>query len=214
MASKYAGGAANGPIVPAGSRVGDGVIAVPLTVGPYHGFVINDDASVITYSAPIGFRVHDANKALHERCAYAIRDFIMGLSIDGVPLDPDLHVVTKVGAKLEQVIRGSDPKQAVYYIPSKESYSRLDNQYDTVRLPVVVALMRESGQQLVGGFSEVMWYREIVHRSMSCCDLGLPEVHTVEIQPGAVIDPGRWLKNYDTSVTTFSFLSEQPAGLV
>lgn len=216
--SRYAGGTGNDIYESAGVISGDGSLAVTLEPGPYHGFLATTNAGAITYSAPVGFRVWDESQlSLHERCAYAIRDFVLGLSLPGVPDDDGLHCVTKVGAKLETVVRQADPKAAVYYIPSSETYFRLDNSHDTVRLPVVVALFRQSSQTLKKGFSEVLWYRELMHRAHSACGargLGLPEVHTIELQPGAVIDPGRWLQDYDASIMTFTCVSEQQAGLV
>ena len=213
--SRYAGGIRNDIWQNSGTLAGDGTLPVTLPTGPFHGFLSTQNGAVQTFSAPIGFRVHDEQKALHERCCWALRDFVLGLSLPLVPDDPDLHVVVKVGAKLETVVRKANPKAAVYYIPAPESYLPLDNHHDTVRLPVIIALLVESGQTLNRGLTEIMWFRERLHRSMDRCgNLGLPEIHGTELQPGAVVDAAKWLDNYDASSCTVVCVTEQQHGIV
>lgn len=212
-ASMYAGGSMNPPFVIVANSVGDGVLPVPIAPGPYHALILTQNGAAVSLSAPIGFRSGSGELALHERCALAIRDYVLALNIPGLPINPAHHVVTKVGAKLEQVIAGNVDGVAMYYIPVGEDYRTFDNQFDTVQLPVVIALLRESGQTLARGLSEILLYRELLHRNMSTCDL-LPEIHTVQMRPGAVIDPSRWLNNYDSSVTTLVCHTEQRSGIV
>lgn len=215
--SRYLGTSAQRAFVLSGTMVGDGSIAFAATAGPFVGFVVSDNAGLITVSTPIGFRVSDGSLALHKRCAVAIRDFVLSLAIPGLTTDPNLHVVTKVGASLEKVLNDGVPigTQCVYYIPVLENYTLADNQFDSVRYPVLVVLLTESGQSLVSGLDDTLLYRELIHRGMSACNLlDVPEVHSVVLQPGAIVDPGRWVQNYDASVTTFICQSEQHSGIV
>jgi hypothetical protein len=214
MISRYAGGLFNDPWVEIGSRVGDGGVPAVIATGPYHAFIVSNNGGADTYSAPIGMRSSDGSPSLHSRCAQAIKDYVIGLSIPGIPADPAHHVVTKVGAKLEQVIDGAAVRSAMYYIPVAESIFPADNQYNTVRFPVVLALLVESSQTLARGLGDILRFREIVEQSLAICDLGVPEIHTINFQPGAVVDPSRWLQGYDSSVLTLVCVTERRAGLV
>lgn len=213
-AAKHAGGMGFAPYALAGSRVGDGVIAVTLTEGPYHCHILSNDSGTLSHSVPLSFRVHSEKLSVQERTAWAIRDFVLGLNLAGVPTDPASHVVAKVGAKLETVLRNADPDEAVYYLPAPEGYRVADNAYNSIRFPVVVSLLKRSRQTLSKGFTDVLRYREKLQGSISACELAdVPEVHTIDFQPGAVIDPAQWLDDFDASNLTIVCTAELPAGV-
>ena len=214
--SRYAGGIRNDLYQNAGTQAGDGQLPITLGPGPYHGFLQTINGGVQSFSAPIGFRVQDGMQAIHFRLALALKDFVLGLSIPGVPDSEDMHVVAKVGAKLEAVMReaNANQKEAVYYIPVSESYTPHDNGFDSVQYPVVVILISKSGQRLYDGLQEILRWRQLMHANMGrCAQLGMPEIHSMDIRPGAVVDPNRWLENYDASVLTIIGNSERPHGL-
>ena len=57
--------------------------------------------------------------------------------------------------------------------------------------------------------------RQLLGQSLSICPLpDLPEIHTVQVQPGAVVLPEHWVKKYDCSTIVFRGLTEQPAGII
>lgn len=199
-------------LVASGTRTGNGSIALTAELGAFQAIVVNNNAGTITFSPPRNFRVRDDVEALHYRITRAIREYVLSLALPGFETDPNLHVIAKVGAQLEKVLAGNDA--CVYYIPEFEQYVDGDNSYDTVNFPVVVVANRKSMKSLTDGFAEMMKARELLHRSM----IGVPlpdaeEVHTVNLQPGVIVDPSKWSNSYDASVFRFIAVSEQQGGI-
>ncbi len=95
-----------------------------------------------------------------------------------------------------------------------EQYVGGDNLYDTVQFPINMVLNKKSAHSLYLGLSDILKARELVHRSFSGCPLpDVEEVHTVDLQPGAIADPSRWAQNFDASVLRFVAVSEQLGGI-
>jgi hypothetical protein len=137
----FAGGVATGDFQVGPSRVGDGIVPIAIPPGPYHAFVLSDNGGAVTVGAPFGFRTSDNAPSLHERFGMAVRDYIIGLNIKGLPTLPSHHVFVKVGAKLAEVLEGTPADGAMYYIPVAENGVPADNQFNSLRFPVVVALI-------------------------------------------------------------------------
>lgn len=207
-------GSNNAPFVNAGSRVGDGSIAFATDAGPGIAFVITDNSGTLSVSDPKRFRVTSGASSLHMRCAIAIREWILSMNIPGVPTEPELHTITKVGARLETILAERDPigTSCVYYIPVIETHTPADNVFNSVRYPVQVILLIESGQNLHAGLEDILHYRELMHLGIEQLN-DVPEVHDTIIQPGAIVDPGRWVQNYDASILTVICESEQRRGI-
>ncbi len=88
-----------------GTRVGDGAINLESdALGPFLAFVQSVSGGSVTVSDPKGYRVSDSEKALHERILIAVRQYVLSLNLPGVPTDPDLHVMAKLGTKLDEVL--------------------------------------------------------------------------------------------------------------
>jgi hypothetical protein len=210
--SRFQGTHRNRPFEIAGTRTGNGTISVSGESGPFLAYVLNVAGSTVTTSIPKCFRIGDGIRSLHERIVDSVREFILGLALPGVTADPDLHLKAKVGAKLKEVLNGNP--DCVYYLPAAETFGVGDNSFDTVLYPVNVVFNRMSGHGLVEGLSNLLKSRELAGQAFSGSPLpDVPEVHTLEIRPGIVIDPSRWELNYDASMMTFVGVSEQAAGI-
>jgi hypothetical protein len=192
-----------------GGRTGDGAISLVAEAGAFCAFIVNSNG---TSSPAKNYRVGDGVEALHYRIARAVREYILSLALPGVETDPNLHVIAKVGAKLEQVLSGSD--SCVYYIPEFETYIGGDNSYDTVNFPIVMVTNRKTMKSLDEGLANTMKARELVHRSLPAIPLpDAEEVHTILLQPGVIVDPSKWSNSYDASVFRFIAVSEQLGGI-
>ena len=206
--SRFLGSNTNRSFVLEGTRTGNGTIAVAESVGAYLAVLVSTDGATVEVSEPLCFRVTDGEDPLHWKVAQAIREFIIAAALPGLPTNPELHVVTKLCARLEEVVK-SNPA-CVYYVPTSESYEYLDNMTSTVKYPVVMVLNMESKQSLTGKLKDILAMRQYGGLGFEACALpDVPEVHTVEVEPGGVIDPAKWALNYDVSVMTFTAVSEQ-----
>ena len=206
--SRFLGSNSNRSFALEGTRTGNGTIAVAEAVGAYLAVLQSTDGLTMALSEPLCFRVTDGEDPLHLRIAQAIREFIIAAALPGLPTNPELHVVTKLCGRLEEVVK-TNPS-CVYYVPTSESYEYLDNMTTTVKYPVVMVLNIKSGQSLTANLSNLLAMRQHAGLGFEACPLtDVPEVHTVEVEPGGVIDPAKWALNYDVSVMTFTAVSEQ-----
>ncbi len=214
--AKHAWGMGFEALTIAGSRVGDGSISLTgLTSGSYYAFARSTVGLTETLSIPLSFRVNSQELPLQERCANALRDFVLGLQIPDVTTDPQQHVVAKVGEKFDKVVESKNFKQAVFYLWAPETYSISNASEDFVKIPVVLSWIQKSSQGLTTNKTEILRFREIVHRSMAICELSeIPEVYGVSFMPGAVIDPSQWIENSDATNMTVNFLAEVQAGII
>lgn len=214
--AKHAWGMGFEALSVAGSRVGDGSIALTgLTSGSYYAFARSKVGLTEELSIPLSFRLPSQELSLQERCANAIRDFVLGLQIPGVATDPEQHVVAKVGEKFDKVVESKSLKQAVFYLWAPETYSVANASEDFVKIPVVVSWIQKSSQGLVTNKTAITRFREIIHRSMAICELSeVPEVYSVSFLPGAVIDPSQWIENSDATNMTVNLIAEVQAGII
>lgn len=206
--SRFLGSNTNRSFVLEGTRTGNGTIAVSESVGAYLAVLESTDGVTVDLSEPLCFRVTNGEDPLHWKVAQAIREFIIAAALPGLPTNPELHVITKLGAKLEEVVKGNP--SCVYYVPTSEQYEYLDNMTTTVKYPIVMVLNIKSGQSLTANLKNLLAMRQYGGLGFEACALpDVPEVHTVEVEPGGVIDPSKWALNYDVSVMTFTAVSEQ-----
>lgn len=200
--SRFAGTNDSRTFVEAGTRVGDGTIAVTLETGPFLASLVSATSSDIEFTDPIVFRVTNEDVSMHYRVAEAIREFFLDLALPGLPSNPDLHVITKVGAKLTSLIEANNA--CVMYIPTQETFEASSNSDAEVAYPVDVVIHIKSGNTLRANIDNIMQTRDIAAFSLKAEPIpDIPEIHTVDVQPGILIDPAKWALNYDVSVITF-----------
>ena len=211
--SEYTGGENGRAFRVLGDRVGDGTVPyVVAKSGPFLAHVVSNAAGVVSFSEPKVFRAADGVDALHHRVAAAFREMVLSMALPGVSTDPDAHLVCKIGARIQDLL--DEDKQCVYYIPTQESISYMDNSFDTMEFPVNVVIAKESGQDLVKGFRETLKARELTHWMFGAIPIpDLPEVHTVDYRPGVINDASQWAQKYEVMVMTLVAISEQGGGI-
>lgn len=211
--SRFLGTNASRSFTVAGTVVGNGTLVLTgQDTGAYIAVATNTEPSV---SAPVFFRLADSSESLHMRCLEAVREYIMSLSIPSVQVAADAHYIVKLPYRPDlEFDLDSTQEFGIFYFPLPESYTAVDNEFDTVAYSVQVVLIRKIGKKLQEGLSDLLKCRELAALSMSICPLpDVPEVHTVDVLPGAVVMPERWQNSYDASSVVFRCISEQPTGI-
>lgn len=196
-----------------GTRLGDGTIPLSAPMGCYFAHLASVSGTTLSLSAPIAFRVTNGSISLFEKVVVGIREHILSLALPGIATDPAKHIVCKMGAKLQELLRTGN--QCVYYIPVSESFSGADNAYLTVALSVNVIFITKTGHSLSEGLSEILLAREDANLSFAASPLvDVPEVYSIDCKPGVVTDPGQWSQGFDVSVLQFIAYSEQIDGIL
>lgn len=212
--SQFHGRNSGRTFVTAGTRTGNGTVAWTNSGGCFIGHVSSINGVTLSLSSPIAFRVTDGSISLYERFLEALREYVIALNLAGVSADPEKHLISKQGAKLQALLQTGS--ECVYYVPTAESFGGLDNAYASVALPVNVVIMTKAGSTLRTGLSGMLLSREELHNALMAVplpDLG-GEIHTVDVKPGVAFDPQQWAAGYDVSVLTFVGRSEQVDGLL
>ena len=210
--SRFMGTNASRAFTLAGTIVDNGSLSLPsLETGPYLAVAVNGSE----IATPVGFRITDGAESLHYRLMQAVREYVMSLALPNVSADPERHVLCKLPYRPDlELDVDSHHEVAVMYFPRPETYSPASNQEDQVAYSVQVLLVRNLGQNLFKGLADLLKDRQLLGQSLSVCPLpDVPELHTVQVQPGAVVLPEHWSKKYDCSTIVFRGLTEQPAGI-
>jgi len=212
--SEYAGSNVSRAVRLLATRVGDGTMAyVVAQSGPFLVFVVNQSGSTFSYTAPQVFRAGDGEESPHMQIAEALREMIIDMALPGVSADPSAHRVTKVGARIQDMLDAD--KKCVFYIPTQEAISYMDNAFDTVEYPVNVVISRVAGQELTKGLADILKARFMTHFLFGAVPIpDLPWVHTVDYRPGVINDASQWLQNYDVSVFTLVGITEVSGGII
>lgn len=211
--SRFAGTNATRSFVLGGTIVGDDDLVLPLLVpGPYVAVAVN---AVPELSAPIFFRVTSEVEALHFRILEAVREYIMSLALPSVSTDPDDHVVVKLPYRPEKELSIElNTDCQVFYFPKAETYTGANNEDDTISYSVQVLLARKIGRKIIQGLESMLKDRQLIGQSMSRVPLqDVCEVHTVEVQPGAIYMPEHWQNSVDASSIVLKCTTELPAGI-
>jgi len=178
-------------------------IDVAATVGAYFVYAMDDDGAT-----PVQvFRVTDSSLGLHADCLNAVRDFIMGLALGSYPANGDAHKRHKLPKRT--IKEFGQPPHGVHYWMLPERRTQSDNVRQRVTYPIEVVLIKQNdGSNLL----DVEWTksRELIGRSFTACPLpAVPDVHTVEVVPGAVYADRALQLNMDLQSMTFLCMTEQ-----
>jgi hypothetical protein len=182
----------------------NGTYTVSLQNGPYFA-VYTDGAGINT---PVSFRVTSGDTGLHERCLQAIREFVIGSSLPGMPTDPNKHKTHKRPIRTISEF-GKPLSGGVHYWKEQEQRSQSDNVRDRVVYPIVmVYLAANDGDNQ----SDANWtlLREIIGRSFPRCPLSdIDEVHTVRVVPGTLYGTFESAANIDVQMVRFDCITEE-----
>ena len=158
--------------IPAG-----GTLVATLPSGPFFGLGRYADQT----SEVVGFRCSDTSVGIHDRCVYAIRSYIMSLSLPGIPTDPTKHVVCKKPIRAVKEL-GRNP-QGIYYWKNPEQQRTTYNTISDFTFPVQVLVIAGNGGD---NSLDTDWSlsREIASRSLQGCPLAgdVDEIHSVDVR--------------------------------
>ncbi|AMV35642.1 hypothetical protein VN12_26355 [Pirellula sp. SH-Sr6A] len=211
--SRFMGSNTDRSFAPVGSRAGNGSVAFAGVVGCYIAHLATINGTDVAFTTPSVFRITNGAVSLYERVLEAVREFVLSLGLPGVPADPSSHQIAKVGAKLKDMLRGSD--ECVFYIPTAEEISGEDNSFISVEYTVNVIFYLKGSNSLRGKLSELLVAREDLFNSIESVPLpDVPEIHTVKAKPGAVTDHNAWGQGMDVSFMTFTAVGEQKDGML
>lgn len=188
----------------AGARVGPGDVALGLDKGIYFGHVVSAVSGAPVVSRVIQFGVTDGLDPIHYRCLLAMKDMVLALSLPGIV--EENTEVQKYPVRIKEVLKARSGSAAIGAIvsPISETRTRHDNNRDELGYGVQVALFRASNQQLQEGLPEDLGWREQLSDALSQTLFpGVPEIHTVDCQPGPIMMPEAFGSQYDVSATMF-----------
>lgn len=191
------------PLEQIASFAGDGSQVVSLDSGSYVGVWELDEV----FGDPFTFRSSDAAEGIHLRALQAIRNVILSESLPGWPSNEDRHKIHK--RPVRTLKEFGNPPHGVHYWMDTETLVPADNVRNSVTFPVIVAMVRgNDGDNLVDpGWT---YSRELLFKSFPRCPLpGVPEIHTVTIQPGELFIPvGEATLNLDLQTLIFQCTTE------
>lgn len=208
LMSRYHGSETQREFAVVGSRTGNGTVTFNGPAGCYMAHVASTNGTVLDLSTPKIVRVTDGAMSLYERVLEATREYVLSLGLVGVSPDPDWHIIAKTGAKLNEALKGSN--EAVYYLPTKEEIDGRDNLYMSVMFPVEVVIYSKTAATLYRGLPDLLRAREELLNSFRSIPFdAVPEIHTVDVEPGMVVDPHSWGSGMEVSSMRFLCRSEQ-----
>ena len=208
--SQFSGKLQTAPFVESHEFSEDGSAVIGLESGSYLA-VAKDGAG---YTAPKRFRVSNEDEAVHFRCVYAIRDFMLDLVVPGLPTSVDRHKVHKRAKRtVQEFSSGDSGPYGVHYWPAPETRRTAYNRVDDVEYLVeVIVINGADGDNTLD--NEWLLGREVMGKSFGQCPLpGVPEVHTVLVTPGVIYAPSSTV-DIDVQSMTFRCQSEQGLELV
>ncbi|MCR9295579.1 MAG: hypothetical protein NXI32_22915 [bacterium] len=181
-------------------------------MGPYIATAVN---AANEFATPIFFRCSDGALPYHWQIMEAIREFVMNLALPTVSVDGDDHRLVKLPYRADMELDLVEGRNTcAFYFPVPESYTDATNSSDTVQYAVQLLLVRQIGQRLYEGMDHMLNIRQKIAQSFHRCPLAdVPEVHTVNVVPGAVYLPEHWVRKHDCSTIVFRCETEQPAGI-
>jgi hypothetical protein len=185
----------------AGSRVGDGSIALDSDPGSYFAVLDSDG----TLETPQGFRVTDGSLGLHHKCLVAVREFIIGLNLPLVPSDGSKHKLHKKPLRTLKEFG----VEGCHYWKSTEQRRPLLNGYDVVSFNIEWAYARgNAGDNIAAGNWTKL--RELIATGIQACPLpSIPEIHTMRVHPGELYYADKGLQ-MDLQSLRFECVTEQP----
>lgn len=159
----------------------DGSQTLTLSVGPYFGY-LTEGSEVSDMAA---FRVSDTSIGIHDRCLYAIKDYMLSLSLPGIPTEVERHKVLKKPIRATSEL-GRNPT-GIYYWKNPEQQRLVYNTYSDFVFPVQVLVIQPNGGDNTLSTSWSL-AREIASRSFAGCPLqgDVGEVHSVDVRHMAI----------------------------
>lgn len=209
----------------AGSRVGDGPLALPVAPAYYYAHVRGAVGGLVAVSPPIIFLASRSTDSVYDRILAGTHARVQGLALAMAGLSKAPHPATLPAAR---VLAGEfiDPQltpafPAVWITPPEqgsEQVREVVNGADDLGWPVVVSIVDRRDPREAGAIPTYRRWREQLSRALRFQRLpGVPEVYRAAIEPQAM---ARWVVQgegsgglYFTSTLQFRFWTRDPRGV-
>ncbi len=201
--------------VSAGSRTGDGTIAVTLSPGHYAGHVGSTFGGEANVSLLHYFRVIDPAESVLKRALDAVVTRVQALSLAGVTSSNifvrnaawDRDIGTGLTKGLPAIVVAPGPSE-------RQSAGAGTNSRDDVGYPIVVSIFASDTQALESNTNTYTLWRQKINRAFRNQALpGVVEIYRIEVEPGPIIDPGALLANRLASTMLLRCISREVRGL-
>lgn len=205
--ARFEGGVTQAAFATIATIAGDGSTVILLDEGAYFAIWRLDGV----YQAPVGFRVTDGRVGIHERCLQEIRTLLLGLSLPAYPSDATRHKTHKRPIRTMKEF-GENPF-GVHYWKLPESFNPVDNWRNSVTFPIQVALVASSGGNNISSGDWTLSRQMIIQAFARCPLMALPEIHSVNVDPGEIYAVADSSLNVDLQSMIFRCVTELPAVL-
>jgi hypothetical protein len=209
----FAGDLGGGGWATAGTRTGDGEVALALAAGHYFGCVVSTLGQGQAVSAVSYFLVTDGQESIHARCLAAAQARIRLLALEG--LENESVVIEKVPAGRNLAAGVGLP--AVVLSPHRAAMPAAagTNSQDDVHYDVLVAIFDRDNQEpsLVANLDRHLLWRQQIARAFRNQRLaGVPEIINAEVEPAEGLLDEAWKRELMASAVLLRFTSREARG--
>jgi hypothetical protein len=195
----------------AGSRTGDGTVAVAPGTGYYLWYLDSLSGGSHAVAPPVYQNLSSGEQSVHYRCLLAVQNLVQALGLAGMNAG-QIQITWLDAARCQQLY--SLPCVSISPL-GREGQPGLLTGLDDIEYPVLVSI-EDAGQ---GDMSldipgRTLWRQSIFrcfrHQRLS----GVPEIITTDVDPNPVLDE-RWFVGQDlrfVSSLLFRFRSREPRG--
>lgn len=215
-AAPWGGGFVPSDFTPAGSRVGNGTIAIALAAGYYWCYVLSTLSGQTAISLVHGLRITDGELSIHEQCLDAAAAKIAALDME--PPWTAIKIIKQKFPWNRGVLLEKDELAAIWVTPLNDQIRPVLNQADDFGLGVQITAAQKTNQHLTDGLTaDLLCRQQLINAFLPVAGqaalAGVAEVHDVRIEPGPVIDPAAFGAQYDVSAFVIRCFNRRTRGL-
>ncbi len=215
-AAPWAGGLVPAAFDSYGSRAGNGTVDLTLAAGYWWIYVLSTLAGESEISLVQGLRVTTGDDAIHWQCLDGIAEKLRALTLPA-PWLADTIIVRKFPWNRGLLSAGIDA--GIFVTPVADRIEYATNLSDDFGLGVQVTAAIVGNQDLTSNLAEQLLNRQQIIGGLlpvagQAALPGVPDVYDVRIEPGPVIDPGAFERQYDVSAVVVRCLNRRQRGAV
>lgn len=208
-ASPYAGIQQNLTWTSAGSRTGNGTVAVLPGLGQFFWYATGTVSAAPALSNVTFQALTDNTQSVHYRCLAAYQARIQGLNLTDMPSS---SIVIRWLPRKEEGLGDTLPLITLSPV-GREGQPGILNNRDDIEYPVLMAIIDKNNRDLVLNIPRNTLWRQQIFRAFRHQRLaGVPEIITTDVQPNYIVDPSLIASNYFYSTILFQPRSREVRG--